>query len=115
MTRYTREGARRAFAEPGLTQAAVTRGSLQRLRTLINQRMVAGGYMQGTLRCRQRGVVRADRAALMCKAFYFDDREAVTFNRDGFIGFAGWASDENVQPILGGFIAWVGELQEKHS
>jgi hypothetical protein len=114
MERLTRDDARAAFASAGLTHAVVTRVSLQRLRTLINQRMIAGRYMQGTLRCRQRGELRVGRAALKCKAFYFDDREAVTFNSDGFIGFAGWASDENVQPILAGFIAWVGELQEKH-
>lgn len=38
---------------------------------------------------------------------YFEDREGITFNRDGFIGFAGWACDSNVQPILKAFIEWV--------
>lgn len=35
------------------------------------------------------------------------DLEGVSFNRDGFIGFAGWASDENVQPVLRAFKRWL--------
>ena len=35
-----------------------------------------------------------------------DDAEGISFNRDGFIGFAGWASDETVQPILRAFRWW---------
>lgn len=34
---------------------------------------------------------------------YFKDRQCVTFERDGFVGFAGWASTENTVPILDGF------------
>lgn len=29
---------------------------------------------------------------------------------DGFVGFAGWAGDHNVQPILTAFCRWVDEL-----
>lgn len=35
---------------------------------------------------------------------YFTRRECVSFNPDGFIGFAGWASSLNVAPILQGFV-----------
>lgn len=48
----------------------------------------------------------------MCGAFlymrgsYFKKRECISFNESGFIGFAGWASDGNVQPILRAFIKW---------
>lgn len=48
-----------------------------------------------------------------CKSFYFDDREAVTFNSDEFVGFAGWADDRNVQPILSGFCSWVDEMAHR--
>jgi hypothetical protein len=37
---------------------------------------------------------------------HFDDREAISFNRDGFIGFAGWADSKNVQPFLSAFVKW---------
>lgn len=105
----TRDDARSLFAA-SLNYSALTSANLQRLRSLINQYMIKSGVMKGTFRCRQRAIVRANYAAIACKSFYFDNREVVTFNRDGFIGFAGWSDDTNVQPILAGFIAWVQEL-----
>lgn len=33
-------------------------------------------------------------------------REAVSFNSDGFIGFCGWADDQNSQPIYRAWHAW---------
>lgn len=32
-------------------------------------------------------------------------------NCDGFVGFAGWADDTNVQPILTAFCAWVDGVE----
>lgn len=43
----------------------------------------------------------------------FEERECISFNNDGFIGFAGWADDTNVQPILRAFIKWCTKLKEK--
>ena len=34
-------------------------------------------------------------------------REAISFNRDGFIGFAGWASSQNEAPFVKSFDRWV--------
>ena len=34
---------------------------------------------------------------------YFKKREAVSCNPEGFVGFAGWASDGNVAPFVNGF------------
>lgn len=47
---------------------------------------------------------------LTVRGTYFDKREAVTFNRDGFIGFAGWASTINTKPFIDGFIKWCDEM-----
>ena len=106
--------ARDAFKAAGLTYEFLTPETMQRLRNLINDRMKKSGLMQGTFRCRQRAIVKETRhgryAELRCKADYFDDREAVSFNTDGFIGFAGWADNTNVQPILEGFKEWVREI-----
>jgi hypothetical protein len=41
---------------------------------------------------------------------YFDKRECISFNADGFIGFAGWASSENSEPIIKGFLAAIGKI-----
>ena len=43
----------------------------------------------------------------------FEERECISFNKDGFIGFAGWADDTNVQPILRAFIKWCAKLKKK--
>lgn len=112
----TRDHARQAFQDAGLNYGYVTEESLQRLRNLINDKMTASGLMNGTYRCRQKTTLqnvgnRKFFAGITCQAFYFDKREAVSFNRDGFIGFAGWSDDTNVQPILAGFLEWVNELK----
>jgi hypothetical protein len=40
---------------------------------------------------------------------YFEGREAVSFNEDGFIGFCGWADSRNERAILDGFYRWMTE------
>ena len=56
----------------------------------------------------------------MCEAYlrvdgpYFTDREAISFKRDGFIGFAGWASDKNVKPFVSAFMEWVDWFVAKY-
>ena len=45
--------------------------------------------------------------------YYFDDRECISFNTDGFIGFAGWADQGNTNPILRAFLRWCDALAEK--
>lgn len=40
---------------------------------------------------------------------YWQGREAVSFNADGFIGIAGWADDQNVQPFLRALMRWLKE------
>lgn len=80
------------------------------LRNIINREMLKDALMDGTFHMRHRSTIRVHSencAELRCEAHYFDDREAVTFNANGFVGFAGWADDQNVQPILRGFVKWV--------
>lgn len=106
----TRNETRTLFADEKLNYKVLTAKNMQRLRTVINQKMKDSGLFKGTYRCRQRPVLRNGYAEIRCKSFYFDNREAITFNSDGFIGFAGWADDTNVQPILAGFKDWIKEL-----
>ena len=106
----SRDQARELFAKSGLTYSVLSPENMRSLRAKINEQMVASGVMHGALRCRQRAIVRDGYAVIRCKASYFENREAITFNPDGFIGFAGWASDGNVQPVLQGFAAWVKEM-----
>lgn len=49
---------------------------------------------------------------LYMNSHYFTRREAISFNRDGFIGFAGWADQDNVNPLLRAFITWCDYLSD---
>jgi len=44
---------------------------------------------------------------------HFKKRECISFNRDGFIGFAGEMDSKNVQPILRAFDRWIDILIDK--
>lgn len=52
-------------------------------------------------------------AELRVKGTYFDDREAITFNEDGWIGLCGWADMKNLTPFAMGFIEWCDYLKDK--
>lgn len=113
---FDRAAARDLWRASGLDYAILTPENLRRLVSLIDHEMKAAGLMSKTYRMRRKlGIHRRDGAplwaALRCKSFYFDDREAVTFNDDGFVGFAGWADDTNVVPVLAGFEKWVCEMR----
>ncbi|MBJ6722467.1 hypothetical protein I2750_19900 [Bacillus sp. PR5] len=103
MAELTRDMARASFKDAGLTYEILTPENVSELRRRIDQRMRASGLIRNTYRMRRTKVLR-------CKSYYFEDREAVTFNRDGFIGLGGWADDTNIQPILEGFLEWVQRM-----
>lgn len=48
-------------------------------------------------------------AYLRISGKYFKGREAISFNRDGFVGFAGWSDESNVKPFLFGFLNWMND------
>jgi hypothetical protein len=41
---------------------------------------------------------------------YFKKRELISFNADGFIGFAGWADSKNIQPIMEAFSEFIMDI-----
>ena len=107
----TREGAREAFAASGLDFRDLDLDMLDRLGRLLAAEMEASNALDGELR--MDGSVKLvkrprKRADFFCKSDYFDKRQAITFyGPDDTIGFAGWASEENVQPILRAFHKWI--------
>lgn len=107
----TRDQAREIYRSSGLHDfIPLTHERMRNLRDTINREMLDAALMDGTFHMEHPATikVRGSRAAeLRCRSYYFDDREAVTFNDSGFVGFAGWADDFNVEPILSGFCRWV--------
>lgn len=47
---------------------------------------------------------------IRCRSDYFEDRELVSFNRDGFIGLCGWADSHNAAPVVAAFCDWAAGL-----
>jgi len=103
----TRDDVRLALAAKNITPANVTIKQLSGLHGLLCTEIYSSGCFGGTYRIDPHNIWCLDKAKLLtCSASYFSAREAVTFNYDGFIGIAGWASEENVKPILKALIKW---------
>jgi hypothetical protein len=92
----------------------LTPDNLNRLRALIDAEMRSGEYLRSTFRATHRPkLLRCGSYDIRCTAWYFKGRQArqcVTFQPGGFIGFAGWSDDTNIQPIIRAFMAWVDEM-----
>lgn len=115
------DDARRYFAEKGLTYSNVTEGDICTLLMLLNkhvkQAIKDGGIMSvDTMRMSQKFKSKYNRNGtvkecyLFINSHYFTQREAISFNPDGFIGFAGWADSGNRSPLINAFIEWVDSL-----
>lgn len=114
-TNWTRQDARDAWTSSGMTYAALTPQALERLRMLIDAEMQSGEYLRGTFRATHKPKrLRCGSYDIRCTAWYFKGRQArqcVTFEPSGFIGFAGWSDDTNIQPIIRAFMSWVDETK----
>lgn len=111
----TRDETRRLWTQTGLQVCDLSGADLSALRRELNRQMKDSGLireslrMDGRIRTRKgpKGLLFAE---LRCRSDYFVGRQAVTMEQDGFIGFAGWADETNVQPILTGFSRWVAAM-----
>ena len=101
----TRDNAREAIAAAGITTENVTEEQLSELRKCINSCIVECGHYRNTYRMN-------DEVSkyITCRTEQWDRREAVSFNRDGFIGIAGWSDNNNVKPILDGIAEWLDKM-----
>lgn len=99
----TRDIARLAISEKGITVENITVEQKKSLHKEISKCMKSSDVLDGTMRINK----MRKGGHMTCASFYFANREVVTFNRDGFIGIAGWADDTNVRPILDGIENWL--------
>jgi len=111
--------ARQAFKESGLTyndvfdHLSVMKGEIGK--KLADHAKAGGMAMKlSGLKTRVRflpGTRNVECFFLFVDGPYFMGREAVSFNPDGFIGFAGWASAGNIDPIIKGFLSAISKIQ----
>jgi hypothetical protein len=120
----TNNEARAYFVEKGLSYDDVTEENLDLLERLLILSLAEyrtsgdehaeqmGMYLQKRLK-KHTKILKGtgmQYAMFRVKGSYFKNREAITFNRDGFIGFGGEFSSANVQPMLRAFCSWCNEI-----
>lgn len=109
----TTEEARQYFVDWGLTYEKLKDYDIYLLMYFIDNELLkqrdtlAMHYMKLNQNPKiSRGKVGLNFAYLTVKSDYFDDREAITFNKDGFIGFSGWGSTSTTKPFIDAFLRW---------
>ncbi len=100
----TRGEARQALRRAGVGPGPVDEDDIKKLRKIISRRIRQPEYYRGTARLAR---PRANPNFIEIKTDQWKRREAVSFNSDGFVGIAGWASDKNAKPIVDALIEWV--------
>ena len=118
-----REEARNYFKDCGLDYNSITEGDILALVLLLNEEIKKSNnngevsIERFTLSKKMDVKYKKDGTLKTCFLFvngsYFKNRECISFNEDEFIGFAGWASYNNVKPILRAFIKWCDELAKE--
>lgn len=114
--------ARRYFKDCGLSYEDVKDGDILTLTMMLNQEIKKAikNEEMSTQSMRLSEKIdmkrKSDGSIISCflylNSHYFTRREAISFNRDGYIGFAGWADQGNVNPILRAFLRWCDYLKE---
>lgn len=117
----TNDEARFYFKDKGLTYGDITEGDILVL-TMLLQKELKKSNKAGetsvtmTLSAKVDMKKRTNGSIVWCNlymnAHYFTHREAIFFNQDGFIGFAGWADVGNRNPLLRAFMERCDYLAE---
>ena len=117
----TTDEARAYFKEKGLTYGDITEGDILVLTMLLQKELKKSNKEEETS-CDMSLSAKVDmkkesNGSIICcflymNAHYFTRREAISFNKDGFIGFAGWADQRNRNPLLRAFLKWCDYMAE---
>ena len=120
-----RDECRKLFLDAGLTYDDLDDSDIAALHLMLGDAMrrrrkdPTGSYHK-TWRMSSRIVIkhksngRLREAYLTCIIYPGSERECVSFNRDGFIGFCGEFDDHNAEPILSTFAEWCRLLGPAH-
>lgn len=118
----TNKEARQYFRDKGLSYHDITEGDILSLLMLLNREIkksnkagetsVSTMHMSSKIGMKKRTNGTIIQCFLYVNSHYFTRREAISFNEDGFIGFAGWADQGNTNPLLRAFLRWCDDLAE---
>lgn len=114
-----REEARQVFKSYKLNYKDITQNDIRKLSNMIETELINyldyGGNHAKQMDMKVGRQLKKDisfvddkleYAFIKIDGSYFKNREGISFNKDGFIGFGGEFSDVNVAPILKAFIKW---------
>ena len=121
-----RDSARQYFKDCGLTYQDITVWDLRRLELLLNQKFIEAAlsgnegrpiYWKRVNDAKNYKGQYDDEGKMICafltaKGTYFNAREVISFNRDGFIGFCGDSDKINTKPVVTAFREWCDWLKE---
>lgn len=118
----TNDHARSYFREKGLSYDNINDGDILVLVMMCQQELKksckAGETSTSTMRLSEKIDMKRKTNGAIVSCFlymnshYFTRREAISFNENGFIGFAGWADQGDVNPLLRAFLHWCDYLAE---
>lgn len=118
----TTNEAREYFKNKGLTYDSISEGDILVLSMMLEKELKksnkSGETSVSTMTLSKKiDMKKKTNGHIICcflymNSHYFTQREAISFNRDGFIGFAGWADTGNTNPLLRGFLKWCDYLAE---
>ena len=118
----TNDEARKYFKDKGLDYSKIKEGDILTLTMMLNQELkkavkdcetsVDSIYLSKKVDMLRNKKGSIENCFLYVNSHYFTRRECISFNSDGFIGFAGWADQGNTNPILRAFLKWCDYLEE---
>lgn len=119
----TNEEARAYFSDKYLTYADITSGDICVLVMILNKNIklackrsemsVSSMRISEKIKSKYTSNGKLIECYLYMNSHYFTRRECISFNKDGFIGFAGWAGTRNTKPIISAFIEWCDILAQQ--
>lgn len=107
---------REYFKSKDLSYADITEGDICVLVMLLNKKIkqacknhemsVDSIRMSQKIKSKFTASGRLIECYLFINSHYFTQRECISFNKDGFIAFCGWADDRNTKPVIEAFTEW---------
>ena len=121
----TKEDLRKKFLESGLSYSDLNKSKMKQLFEILNTELSTFKNHRFTMKVRGFRMVdveyNLDGSLVKCyltvkgmienESNHFNRREAISFNPDGFIGFAGWSDSTNIQPFLRAFDKWINTIK----
>jgi hypothetical protein len=118
----TTNEAREYFKNKGLSYDCIDEGDILVLIMMVQKELkqannagetsVSSMYLSRKVEMKKKSNGHIISCYLFMNSHYFTQREAISFNTDGFIGFAGWAGQGNTNPLLRAFLKWCDYLAE---